>query len=470
MTRTARAQRLAALFAAVALMQGCADMRPATQGVVGYAPPPAPTTVTTTAPTPPAPASATEYGRMVNVMPLSSAKDSWGAFTDAGAAFSGTYTRLVVSSKLASQAAAAKASSGEAGQVQVLPYTKRPWLNRALVGKDFSVALSAKLKVADVLTLTVPLAVIGHQSNSEGEVWIRDLQLERSDFPLFLVKSDGTGSVPNITIELKGSNTFSSRGAAAGVSALTRVAKLAGAEPAVITRLTKSTTESAAAEIDSAISRLLSSSVTERYGDDRDLRRWAGNGPNAPQGLELTFRLPEDEGDWGSPPREVGTWTLTFAPPRPSVFSDWSICTAPSGSGEGKNEKGAEAKLRCSANLSTAQAKVRQEVRASEILNYRLLHNAPEIGTIRAFLLQQEWFTTAVTAFAKNRLDYDAASLFCQRIVNEIVGLGLNDFDGKLVLRAVSTGMPILLPDLTKAPACKSVLDDLNPSPPAHSG
>jgi hypothetical protein len=458
MTRTARAQRLAALFAAVALMQGCADIRPATQGTVGFAPSPAPatatatTTTTATTPTPPEPASAPEYGRMVNVMPLSSAKDSWGAFTEAGAAFSGTYTRLVISSKLASQAAA-KASSGDAGPVPVLPYQQRLWLSRALVGKDFSVALTAKLKVADVLSLTVPLAVIGHQSNSEGEVWIRDLQLERSDFPLFLVKSDGTGSVPNLTIELKGSNTFSSRGAAAGVSALARVVKLAGAEPAVITRLTKSTTESAAAEIDSAISRLLSSSVTERYGDDRDLRRWTSKSPTAPEGLELTFQVPKDEGDWGSPPLVVGTWTLTFAPPRPSVFSDWSICTD-------------DTKLRCSADLPAAQAKVRQEVRASEILNYRLLHNAPEIGTIRAFLLQQEWFTTAVTAFAKNRQDYDAASLFCQRVVNEIVGLGLNDFDGKLVLRAVSTGMPILFPDLAKAPACKSVLDELNASPP----
>ncbi len=391
--------------------------------------------------------------RMVDVTPLTSATDSWAGLTKEGAAFMGAYTKLIITSRVADGAGPEAAD----GSVQTLGYEPRPWPLRALIGKEFNYILTAKLTVDKSPALTVPLLAIGHQSNAEGEVWVRDVQRERNDFPLFLVRTDGTGSAPHITVELKAANTFSSRAAAAGVSAVAQLAKFAGAEPGVITTLTKSSTEAAASQVDSALSRLFASSITERIGSDRDLRRWKGPGHSAvPPGLTISANLPHEDDLRKMDP--VGTWTLSFSPPRPSIFSDWSVCAQ---ADDGQPDHDGH---RCSATLAEARTKVRDDVRDSDVLAYKLVRNAPSIGTIRVFLVQQEWFTAAIASFAQSRSGTDTMRPFCQRIVNEIVGLGLNDFDARLVLRAVHTTMPIALPDLLQEPYCADAIRSVQPT------
>lgn len=444
---TASAERLIAVAALTALLGGCA----ATQAPVRVAsmppPPPAaavaPVLPASTAPKPTEPLRSPRSGvsGAVDITPLHEFNDAWTSVpTLEGADFSGQYTRLVITSSIT--------GNNAGSQVPKLEYKPRHWLARAIMGKEFNYVLTAKLRVPDLMEFTVPLAIIGHQSNSDGETWLRELSVERRDFPLFLVKRDGRSSNPSISAEVKGSNTYASRGAAAGVSALARLTQLTGASPTVVTQLTKESARSAAAQVDAALSRLLTTSVTERTNSDRPLRHWPPQSFSTPSGLQIVLKVPEDE-QWGeADPKEVGRWTITFDAPRPSIFSDWSVC------------RGAGQKPRCSGTVEEARAMVTQEVRPAEILNFDLVNGAQRLGTIRAYLLQQEWFTTAITAFANPNVAADTVNLFCRRVVNEITGLDLNEFDAKLVLWATYRAMPVTFPaSFTSAADCTPATD-----------
>lgn len=374
--------------------------------------------------------------KLLSITQLSAANDTWTNPSSVGGKFNGMYTKLVVRAK--DIALSAGTGGDQAGNVDYLPYTRRRWLERALFGYDFSVTLTAKVTVKDTLDLTVPLAIVGHASNSDGETWVREIDLSRSDFPLFLFRSDGT-SVPSLTLEVKGSKSVASKGAAAAVSAITGIAKLAGADPAVITTLTKASTKAATQEVDNAISKLFSSSVTERFVSDRDLKLWGEEGSSrSPQGLVVDLVLPETEEDWNVKNRRpIATWTLTFANPRPSVFYEWNVCEAD------------DVKARCSQEVEDARVKVAKGVTPADVLHFRLVPTANGLGQIDAYLRQQKWFTDASVALARSGNDAAAMNMFCQNVVDSMTSLGLNQFDGVLVLWAVDTGMPTGLPKLS---------------------
>jgi hypothetical protein len=416
-------------------------------------------------------------GGLVAITPLSVVKDSWSDPSSTGAMFSGAYTKILVVSKLSSRSltemsgnpststgAVSESDGGgkhEADQVKVLAYEPRSPLARALWGRDFNVALTAKLHIQDSVELVIPLAIVGHQSNSAGETWVRELDMSRADFPLFLFRSDGT-STPTVTVEVKGSNSISSRGAAAGLSAITSLAKLAGAAPSVITKLTESSTKAASQAVDSAISKLMDSSVTERYVSDRDLLRWVSPDAEVKDGLIVEFRLPAKEDDWQSTAGAVGRWAITFARPRPSIFYDWSVCPEIASDKQSAN--------RCSGTLEEARAKVASNVSSSDVLHYKLVANANGLGEVDSYVRQQRWFTDAVVDLSKTNPDAKQKDRFCQSVVESITGLGLNEFDGLLVLRAINEGMPSGLAELSGDGKCKSLLDRVKPTASQTTG
>ncbi|WP_208912863.1 hypothetical protein [Paracidovorax avenae] len=367
----------------------------------------------------------------IDVTPWHDSKDHWTGPTSEGSNFAGAYTRLVVKSTFSDTSP----QGGGADNRYKAPYQKRHLIERALVGKDFNVVLTAKMKIPNVVDISVPLAIIGHTSNSDGENWIREVYFERRDFPLFLVKKTGQASTPSVSAEIKGTSSITSRGVAAGVSALSRLASVAGATPALITTLNKESTKEASDKIDAEISKLLSSSVTERSSWDRPLSNWVKTDRQlAKGGIEVMFRLPS-EGDWQDT-RPIGSWMITFAPPRPSIFSDWYVC-----SDEGS---GPQNYLRCSGSLADAIERVRAEVQPAEILSYKLLAGTSNLGSIHSFLKSKDWYTAGVTAMAKvlgsNAFDIAqdlAASEFCRHVITDVTELELNQTDAELVLWAV---------------------------------
>jgi hypothetical protein len=355
----------------------------------------------------------------INITPLSSFDDEWPKNPAAGSDFAGAYTRLLIYSDIPEQTS---------GEVEDLQYKGRSLLRRAIVGKEFSVNLSAHITVGTYES-TVPLATIGHQSNSSGELWNRVIHHTKADFPLFLVRNDGSASIPSIKIGVTGTKTYTSRGAATAVQVALGVAKATSASASVITKLSEQSTKDKARAVDEAISKLFASGIAEEHWTDRDLRSWNADG-NKPRGVKVEFMIPGDEEDWNSPKQIVGTWTITFDFPRPSIFADWRIC-------------GDSSMPRCVSNPDKAIEKIHKSLDPGEVLNYMLVNGGNSLGTVKSFLSQQDWYVSAQSALADKAKVKEAAGGLCRRIKNEITGLGLNGLDSEIVLWAVVNGMPL---------------------------
>ena len=457
---------VAAALSAVALLVGCQSIqapapanpaRPTSMETAKgppLAPAPGPVPQTAVAPAAPvatplaSPAKAPNPGaksKYADLTPLTDYLDEWKMAKADGADYSGTYTKIVVTGDILPVPGDPNFDADRA--TSPLLYEPRNWFVRSIVGRDFSINLTAKVTIGSY-EASIPLATVGHQSNSDGEQWTRVIHHDASSFPLFLVKENGSASVPQIVVSAKAANTYASRGAAAAVGVAVQVAHAVSATPSVVTKLTADSTTKSAQAVDAAISKLFSSGITEEHRTDRDLRLWSSKEAN-PSGVLVTFRIPTSETNYNSSALTVGTWRITFDFPRPSIFSDWRVCP-------GSNLL----RQRCAPTIKEARDFATKELIPSDILNYKLLTGSNDLGTVRAFLTSQDWYTTAVGAFASNdqKVVAAAASPFCRRVVNEIGALGLNNFDSNAVLWATYRAMPVAFPDFTQMNDCKEMI------------
>lgn len=414
------------------------------------APAAAPAPVPAPVPLPPAvgnttsPSTGSAY---LDLTPLSTYEDQWDERQGEGRDFSGAYTRLVIRSEISANAMTS--ATGVAVQTEgreALGYKPRPWPARALMGKEFSANFSAAVKVG-AFDQVVPLLTIGHQSNSSGERWTRQIYHDALNFPLFLVKRDGSASVPQIYFQVKLDKTYASRGAAAALGIAVQVAKALTNPPQVMTRLTSESAKNEARALDSAISQLFSSSITEEHWTDRDLRLWRPAKTGA-SGVIVQFNLPGNEDDYEKPVR-VGRWRITFEEPRPSIFSDWRVCSDGS-------------RMRCEPTIERAKNAVVAEVTSGEILNYKLAPTSPDTSSIESYLGSRPWFTTSLIALSRSKGDdlRSALNSFCNNVVNEITRLELSAFDAQAVLWAIHNGSPDSIPSLKQAEGCTKALGD----------
>lgn len=383
--------------------------------------------------------SAPEH-KPIDVTPFSRYKDAWEHSGAEGKSFSDAYTRLVINSEVG------KADGDKTGSLDdELQYDGRNWVIRALWGKEFSINLTAKVTVGAYET-TVPLASIGHNSNSDGESWSRVVHHRRSSFPLFLVRNDGSASVPSVKFSVNGSKTYTSRGAAAAMQVMLGVAKATGQPLSVVTRLSEQSAKDKSRAIDDAVSRLFSSGVVEEHWSDRDLRYWRATSGGM-SGVSVGFFIPVSENTWQSERRLVGTWSVSFDYPRPSIFADYRICNA-------------EDFPRCKASREAAENAVMKDVNPSSVLSYPILPSAQSSGTIRAILAQKDWYATAQAGLAKKDGRDATALALCQKIANEITDLGLNGFDASLVVWAATQAMAMpVSPDyFAKVPVCRDAI------------
>ncbi len=334
------------------------------------------------------------------------------------ARFSDTYTRLVVSSILPAD------GDGGAGPVGVLPYQPRGALARFLAGSTHSVNMTAKVTVG-AFTATVPLATIGHASNAaEGEAFTRTVYHQAENFPLFLVKRDGSNAIVSVQFSLKASTQYQGS-AAALIQTAQSVIQAVVPQSAVLTTLTQQSTKDVASAIDNTLAKLLAMSIDEEPWVDNDIRRWGG-------GVSATFSIPAIEGAWDRVDdyRTVGTWTVRFADPRPSIFSDIEVCER-SFTLRGES---------CALTLADAIQRAQQASldRPEEVLGFQLVNGAQALGTVAAFLKQQDFWTSAQKAFqGAGSPKPDDISLFCRSIRNAITGLNLNSIDAGIVTVAV---------------------------------
>jgi len=370
--------------------------------------------------------------KAIDITPLSRYQDEWGAAQAGGYDFADAYTRLVIYSDVAED---------KPNVDEKLGYESRHWLSRALVDKDYALNLTVKV-IAGAFEATVPLATVSLQSGSKGEKWARTIRHDRQSFPLFLVPSSGGAATPTLGFAVSGDRSYESRAAAAALQVALGIAKLADPEAPVVTTLTEKKSREQARAVDDAISQLFSSGLSEEHWTDRDLRLWSVDG-RRPRGVKVTFRIPTDSNDWNSSAAEVGTWTVSFDFPRPSVFSDWRIC-------------GPVGLPRCAASRAEAEANALRELDPSQVLNTSIAPGEQGLGSIRAFIAQKDWYTAAQVALATPGKQNGAASTLCRTLSNEVTRLGLNGLDAAIVVWAVAEAMP--LPEhaaLGTAPDCQ---------------
>lgn len=417
----------------------------------------------------------------IDITPYTNFDDRWSSGKGSdneqtkimGGDFSDCYTRLLISSdvyadgKKTTPPENGNETSTQPNDIGEYSYKPRSWLARALLGKEFSLNFTTNVVVGS-LEETIPLVTIGHASNSDGEKWSRVIYHNDQSHPLFLVKGSGNNAIPKITVTMHGSKSYASRGAASALQVVFSAVNAISPTLPIATTLSAQSSKNRANALDAAISKLFGTDVKEEHSTSHDFRFWSEKN-GQPNGINVTLSVPYPGENWASDDNhktakekkgQVGTWTIAFDYPRPSIFSDWRIC------GKGKEDE----KIRCMQDKQTAQQRVIADIDASEVLNYDLLNDGKKLGTIRSFLLQQEWFNQAQTklvaastkqAKTKNAVKTTATQM-CRSIRNSITGLNLNGFDANIVVWAVLRGMswPDDSPtysDMQEATDCNSI-------------
>ncbi len=337
-----------------------------------------------------------------------------------GGIFSNAYTRVLIQSSVAGELA----NAGE-GNIAILPYQPRNLLSRYMMGKKFDMNLSVKMKIG-AFEATAPLVTLSHQSDSHGEQWSRSISERLGNFPLFLVKADSEASVPAFHVKVAGSNAYTSNMVGKSLDLVVAGLKEVAPDAGVLTSLTTDSAKNRSKAIDTAIGQLFSNGISEEHVVHRDFLSW-----NKAGGVVVKLQLPGGEaGNWQGELTHVGTWTITFEAPRPSIFSDWKICSD-------------KPEIRCAATRASALAALRKELSAPQVLKYSLLAENRELATMQNLVTRNPWYVTAAGAYNNDPVkDAAVADGVCTEIQNIVVTLGLNHDDADIVTWAFIRGMP----------------------------
>lgn len=342
---------------------------------------------------------------IAHITPFSQIKESFdGTAKDY---LSNSYTRLLVTSELD--------KTTDNGTVVELPYVGRWWLSRFLVGRHSSTNLSIKVTVG-AFTTTVPVATVDHISTAgDGESFTRIVYHRSEDFPLFLVKRDGTNDIVSVRSSVRVSDQLQSGAAGTALSVTQSAIRLVAPQASVLTKLSQQTAKDKATALDAAINKLFATNLDEEQWADNDILFWG-------KGASIAFSIPYSEGHTVKPVA-VGTWTVKFESPRPSIFSDTFICESDD---QGKTKK------RCDITFEKAASIAEGEINPADVLAFKLTEGATELGTVDAYVKKQDWYIAGVKAFVSTPKESDVAS-FCASVRNAVAALDLNSVDQGII-------------------------------------
>ena len=394
---------------------------PAAVPAAAGTPPPAPAAngAPVAAPTPDATTKDRRPIPRVDITPLTGYTDL-DRSTNTAVSLHNMYTRLAVVGD-------ANEQNGLPGQeaTQERGYETRQWLQRYLIGLKDDINLSLRVRTGSYEE-TISLATLSSTSDRNGSTWDRDVTHDAHNFPWFLANRDAAAPIPQLVLQFRGSRAMESGAASAALQAALGAIKTVSPQATVITKLSEPGTRERASAIDQVISKLFSSKVGETHRSDRNLVQWTAEG-----GVRVALRVPRSTSDWDGPLQEVGYWTIGFAPPRPSLFSQWQIC-----------EPSSKATY-CMRKPEEAKKAILETKNAAAILSYPLIRNSAGDLTIKSHLLQQNWYVAAQTSFVGNVLsDSGQANFLCLTIIESMMALGLNDLDAWLVTWAAMKGLP----------------------------
>jgi hypothetical protein len=371
----------------------------------------------------------------------------------------GSYTRLSISSVTGSQTS----QGAHNDNTVIYPYRTRSAIERFFVGKRHSASLSVTVDVGNFVA-TVPLVTVSHDSTrGGGENFNRVIRHEALDFPLFLVRGDGTSDIASASFLLKGSDSTESSISGIALSAVLAATKAVAGPPALMTTLSSASAKTLATSVDNSISKLFAMALSEQQILDQPVRQW--------RPATVTLRLPRREGNWNALNKDaannqnatedalaywpIGTWTVTFDKPRISAFLPITItCPTPAVASDGKP---GNTGLECNAAYDAA-AKAAASAMASrydDILSFALLADGNTTSELRAYLKQLDWWVGAVNALHAG--DGDGAAAFCRQVRAATTRLGFNAPDSFIIIRAIAESNLVAegdAPKLRNSPSC----------------
>jgi hypothetical protein len=378
-------------------------------------------------------------GCLIQITPLSSLKTS---FDDPNEAYSNLYTRILVNGRGTRDRDVEAPSSTTTGIDSRYDYRDRGALLRELWGTHYSINLTAYLTIG-AYKATVPLVTIDHVSDrNSGEKFQRVVAHTVQNFPLVLIKGDGSNAVATVKFVVKASDDPQSNVAALAIQAAEGVAKAVAPESTVVTTLSSQASRDKATALDNAINTLMSKQLDEEQLIDNDVRRWG-------RGVLISFRIPppNSESSWSHSEnfRTVGSWRVQFEDPRPSIFSDIQICFKhvddASDTTQPSNKKVDQAYCRSTVADASDAAQKDAAGRPEQVLAFSLVNGSQNLGSVLTYLKQQSFWDASNKTFNALRGEEapksDDVSSFCRSVKSTLANIGLNAVDGGIVTAAV---------------------------------
>ncbi|MDR6495632.1 hypothetical protein J2797_005556 [Paraburkholderia terricola] len=311
-------------------------------------------------------------------------------------------------------------------------YPSNGIFSRYFIQPQRSVTVTAKLS-AGAFVVTAPLLSLSQSGGRTGDAWSRTVYSRSEDFQWFLVKRDGSNSVLSAQFTLNAAKSIQFQGAVTGLNVAVSLARELAPQGTLLTELTANYAKTRADALDKTISSLFAMTIAETHAVDLDLRHWRKN-----QSLKLDVSVPAGSAINGqvSP---VGSWALTLAAPRPSIFADIRICS--------KTEDSS-----CVDDPTKAKAKVIEDVRAADVLSFSVIPLTPPntaLGSIATYISQHDGFSTGVASIAAEKeakpggpvtASFASAQL-CKNILQWTSSLGFSSLDQDIILWSVATGM-----------------------------
>ncbi len=320
-------------------------------------------------------------------------------------AYAGTYTRFEIKGALNEAAASAP------GDTNYGYSDPRGLFAKFMLGLKYDTNFSVQLR-AGTYEETVSLLTLVATSDRNGSSWSRDVSHNAFNFPWFLVTPTSGAFVPSIAPRVRVASLMSSGVAAAALKTTLRAVETLSPQSNVVTTLSAAAARNRADAIDEILSRLFATQIEEAQRSDLDVKWW-----HSQAGATIKLRIPKDPSNPGGDPVEVGNWTVKFAPPRVSLFSEYRLCSA------GLDEF-------CKPTYNDAAAEAYKAF-PPVILGFNI---RPGL-TIRKWVEQESWWAATrdrFTGVPEN--DQEVASELCATMSVTLNALGLNTIDSDLVI------------------------------------
>lgn len=355
---------------------------------------------------------------------------------------------------------------------------KRSPLARFFVGKSNGSVISVKLRMRDPdVEFTIPIVAVNYNGKSrEGEAFITNVTTSEMGFPDFRISANSSVSVEasaRLTdeVDVQSANIV--------LSAVRDSLSIAAPAGSLLTSVNRDQVQRVATAYDSALSKLLSTTISESMSAGRLLSEWY---PGA--SFLVSVEVPSSIRTLGdNAPRAPGAhqqrrimFRVGMACPRLSVFDTVSACESGTTNvrslinspyrDAGRNPRQVIGEPGfTSETYKKIASDLFGRVNANQVLSFRL-----GVGkTLRQFLTEQEWFLSLSkkmvdispldkSAAEASLSDKEAGSVnrnkkapeipilaadeFCTAVVDKLFSAGLSRLDSQIGLWALATGVP----------------------------